>query len=53
MPGLDNLSVKIFAVAGVVSILLVSLKQLAKQFQSVALEWIRVYKKIKAEKNKQ
>jgi hypothetical protein len=54
MPGLDlqNLTLTIVAIAAVRSLIFKFLKRLGKEIESVALVWIRVYKRIKAEKNK-
>lgn len=53
MSGLDDLSVKIFAIAGVLSILLLSLKKLVGEIEGVALLWIRAWTRIQAERKKQ
>ncbi len=54
MPGLDlnHLAVTLVAVASIISLFLLLLKTLAKEFESVALLWIRVLRRIKEEKNK-
>jgi hypothetical protein len=54
MPGLDlqNLTLTIVAIAAVRSLIFKFLKRLGKEVESVALVWIHVYKRIKAEKNK-
>jgi hypothetical protein len=52
MSGLNTLALSIVAVASVVSLLLLILRGLAKELESVALVWIRVMRKINAERKK-
>jgi len=48
----NQLAVYLFAVASVVSFLLLMLKSLGKEFESVALVWLRVWKRISVERQK-
>jgi len=41
MPGLDSLGLKIFSIAGLLSLLLLTLKTLGREFETVAIVWIR------------
>ena len=54
MPELDlnHLAVALVAIASVISLFLLLLKTLGKEFESVALLWIRVVRRIQMEKNK-
>jgi len=55
MPGqldLNHILVTLVASASLLSLLLLLLKALGKEFESVAVLWLRVLRRIKAEKNK-
>jgi hypothetical protein len=54
MSGLDlnHLSVTVVTVASVISLLLLILKGLGKEFEAVALVWLRVWKRISVERRK-
>jgi hypothetical protein len=54
MPGLDlsQIAVGVVAVASLISLLLLILKSLGKEFESVALLWIRVCRRISVERKK-
>jgi hypothetical protein len=49
---LQDLALTIVAVASIRSLIFKFLKRLAREVESVAIDWIRAYKRIKAEKNK-
>ena len=49
---LNQLIAYFFAIASVISFLLLLLKSLGKEFESVALLWIRVFRRINAERKK-
>ena len=49
---LSNVAVGVVAVASLISLLLLILKSLGKEFESVALLWIRICRRISAERRK-
>jgi hypothetical protein len=49
---LNQLTAYFVAIASVISFLLLLLKSLGKEFESFALLWIRVFRRINAERNK-
>ena len=49
---LQDLALTIVAVASIRSLVFKFLKRLAREVESVAIEWIRVYKRIKTEAKK-
>jgi hypothetical protein len=48
----NKLALTVLAVASLLSLLLLMLKALGKEFESTAVVWIRAWRRLRAEKNK-